>query len=125
LVIKSNKIINNYVFSPTKHTHNRQEGAIIVLSALIMPLIAGAFLSSIEFQITESFAKSCVNENIGNDVTSSCGSQGLSYLWLSSSGNDVKSTTGNNLKTFVNSNSNSEGSSKGKNSESPFILPFP
>jgi hypothetical protein len=57
LVIKSNKIISNYVFNPTKHTHNRQEDAIIVLSALIMPLIAGTFLSSIEFQITESFAK--------------------------------------------------------------------
>ena len=45
--------------------------------------------------------------------------------FLSSQGNDVKTTiTGNSLTTHANSNSNSGGSSRG-HSESPFVLPFP
>lgn len=90
-----------------------------------MPLVASVLLSSIGSQINEVFAKSCANENIGNIATSPCGSQGLGYLFLSSPGNDVKTTTtGNSLTTHANSNSNSGGSSRG-HSESPFVLPFP
>ena len=96
----------------------------MVLSALIMPLVVSILLSPIG-SLNESFAKSCTNENIGNVATSSCGSQGLGYLFLSSPGNDVRTkTAGNSLTTPANLNSNSGGSSRG-HSESPFVLPFP
>jgi hypothetical protein len=96
------------------------------LSALIISLIANVLLSSIGSQLNESFAKTCANENIGNVAISSCGLQGLQYPFLSSPGNDVRTkTAGNSLTTHANSNSNSGDSSRSKNSESPFVLPFP
>jgi len=91
-----------------------------------MSLIANVLLSSIGSQLNESFAKTCANENIGNVAISSCGLQGLHYLFLSSPSTDVKiKTAGNSLTTHANSNFNSGGSSRNKNSESPFVLQFP
>jgi hypothetical protein len=92
-----------------------------------MPLVASILLSSIGSQINEIFAKSCANENIGKVVaTYSCGPQGPGNLFLSSPINDVKTiSTGNSATTHAISNSNSGGSSRGQNSESPFVLPFP
>jgi len=96
----------------------------MVSSALIMSLVVSGLLSSVG-SVNESFAKSCTNENIGDVATSSCRSQGLSYLFLSSQGNDVKTKTSeNSLTTPANLNSNSGGNSRG-HSESPFVLPFP
>ncbi len=96
------------------------------MSALIISLVTSILLSYIGSQINESSAKSCASENIGSVATYSCGSQGPGYLFLSSSGNDVKTiTTGNSLTTHAKPNSNSGGNSMGQNSESPFILPFP
>lgn len=91
-----------------------------------MFLVASILLSYIGSQINEGFAKSCANENTGNVATYSCESQGSGYLFLSSSDNDIKTiTTVNSLTTHAKSNSNAGGGSRGQNSESPFLLPFP
>ena len=91
-----------------------------------MSLIASILLSCIGPQINEIFAKSCANENIGNVVRYSCGSQGPGYLFSSSPNNNVNAKIiGNSLVTSANSNSNSGGSSRNQNRDSPFVLPFP